>query len=91
MVLESEIITLVLGVGVSVFIWFNRLELKKLAASKILIAAFGMFLAGWTLAIVENFLVPDFLNHLEHASHAIGSILVVLWCWKLFGMKEALK
>ncbi len=91
MVLESEIITLVLGVGVLIFIWFNRLELKKLPASKILIAAFGMFLAGWSLAIIENSIFPDFLNHLEHVSHSIGSILVALWCWKQFGWKEALK
>ena len=90
MVLESEIITLVLGVGVSIFIWFNRLELKKLPASKILMAAFSMFLAGWSLAIVENFVLPDFLNYLEHASHAMGSILVAFWCWRQFGRKGAL-
>ena len=90
MVLESEIITLVLGLGVLIFIFLNRLELKQLPASRILIAAFSMFLAGWSLAIIENFFLPDFLNYLEHASHTIGSILTGFWCWRHFGRKGAL-
>ena len=39
---------------------------------------------GVSVPILEH--APD-----EHASHAIGSMLIVLWCWKLFSMKEAWK
>ena len=91
MILESEIITLVLGIGVLIFIYFNRVGLRHIPHFIILMTAFCMYLAGWTLAIVENFFLVEFLNHLEHLSHTIGSIFVAVWCWKQFALKEALK
>lgn len=91
MISENEVVTLLLGVGVLVFIGINRMELRRLPESKTLIAAVGMFTAGWMFTILEGFSWEGFLNFLEHGSYAAGSILVAVWSWKLFGRREVLK
>ena len=91
MISENEVVTLLLGIGVLVFIGINRMEFRRLPESKTLIAAVGMFMASWMFTVLEGFSWEGFLNFLEHVSYAGGSILVAIWCWKLFGRKEALK
>ncbi len=87
---ENEIVMLLIGVGVSVFIQGNQRRLKGLQVSKILVAGFCMMLGGWILTNLEGLFSEgtfwnNFLNTLEHICYAIGSILVAVWCWKVFG------
>jgi hypothetical protein len=84
MIQENEIIMLLLGIGVLIFILGNRLQLQRLPVSKILIAGFHMLLAGWILTILEGFLWKDLLNFIEHTCYATSSILIAVWCWKVF-------
>jgi hypothetical protein len=91
MVPESEIVTFVLGIGALVFFFFNRIELSHIPSAKILLLAFSLFLTGWTLTIVENFILPDLLNYLEHLSYSLGSFMILIWCWRLFGRRGTVK
>ena len=91
----NEIVMLLIGVGVLIFILGNRPRLKSLPASNILIAGFFMLLVSWFLTVLEGFFWESFLNYIEHACCAVGSVLVAVWCWKVFGgghpsRKEAL-
>lgn len=88
MIQENEVVTLVIGVGALVFIWINHVELKRLPAPRILIAAFHMFLAGWIMTVLEGFFWEGLLHTLEHICYAGSSILVAVWCWKVFQRKE---
>ena len=85
MVQENEVILFLLGVGVLIFILANRQRLKRLPASRILIAGFYVLLAGWVLTILEGFVWNEFLNFLEHTCYAGSAVLVATWCWKVFG------
>ncbi len=89
MMQENEVVTLLLGVGTLIFILGNRRQLKRLPASKILIAGFCALLAGWVLTILEGFFLQELLNFLEHTCYAGSSVLVAAWCWRVFGKEES--
>jgi len=88
MLRENEIVMLLLGGGVLIFILRNRFRLKRLPASKLLISGFYVLFAGWVLTILEDFFWEGIFNCFEHMCYAGSSLLVVFWCWKVFGSKE---
>ena len=84
MIQENEIITLLLGIGVMIFILANKQKVKRIPAAKILIAGFYVLLAGWVLTILEGLFWREFINVLEHICYTSSSILMAVWCWKIF-------
>jgi hypothetical protein len=86
MIQENEIVMLFIGGGVLILILKYRTPLKRLPASSILLAGFFTLLAGWVLTVLEEFFWKGFLNYLEHLSYAGSSLLVLLWCWLVFGV-----
>ncbi len=85
MIQENEIVMLLLGIGASIFILVNRLQLNRLPSSNILLAGFSAALMGWALTVLEGFLVAGLLNILEHMCYAASSLLMAVWCWRAFG------
>ena len=81
----NEIVMLSIGTGVLIFILSNRERLKHLGAYRILIASFCLMQAGWILTVLEGFFYEWLLNFLEHLCYAVSSILLMTWCWKVFG------
>jgi hypothetical protein len=85
MMQENEIVMLFIGGGVVILILKYRSALKRLPASNLLLAGFFTLMVGWILTVLEEFFWTGFLNYLEHLSYAGSSLLVLLWCWKVFG------
>ena len=79
---------LFLGMGCMIFILVNKQKVKGIPAAKTLIAGFNVLLAGYVLTILEGLLWNDFLNVLEHICYTASSILVAVWCWKIFAYKK---
>lgn len=100
MIYENEVVMLLLGVGVLIFILGSRPRLKRLPASNILIVGFYVLFPAWILTVLEGFFLEgsfwnEFFNYPEHTCYAVSSVLVAIWCWKVFGSgtpsrKEAL-
>jgi len=88
MILGNEVMVLLLGAAVLVFIVKSRYPLKRLPASMIIVAAFYVLLAGWILTVAEGFLWKGPLNLLEHICYAANSLLLCVWCWKATGKEE---
>jgi hypothetical protein len=78
---------LLLGVGCMIFILVNRQKVKRIPVAKILIAGFYVLLAGYVLTILEGLFWNEFLNVLEHICYSASSILMAVWCWKIFAYK----
>lgn len=90
MIQENEIVMLILGLGVLIFVLGKRSQLKRFPSSGMLILGFYLLLAGWALTVLEGFFWEPFLNYLEHTCYAIGMVSVAAWCSKVFGSgKEA--
>lgn len=85
MVQENEIIMLLLGAGVVLFILNNLPRLQRLPAWEILIAGFGCAMLGWILTILEGFFWPFALNLVEHVCYAASAVVIAIWCWNVFG------
>ncbi len=89
MIQENEIVMLMLGIGVMVFVLLNRSRLKKIPFSGIIITAFYVVLAGWGLTVLEGFFWGDILNFIEHLCYIASAVLMLAWCWKVFVKTES--
>ena len=85
MIQQGEIIVLLVGLIAFIFILSNRERLKELPAVKLLISGFILLLCGWIFTIVEGLVWNDILNMIEHICYAGSSVMIALWCWKMFG------
>jgi hypothetical protein len=84
MIQENEAITLLLALGMLLFLRTNRTRLHHLPAPKTLLAAFYLLVAGWILTIVEGFFWHEALNLVEHLCYAGSATLLAAWCWQAF-------
>jgi len=91
MVQENEIVMLLLGIGVLIFTLNNLSQLKLIPKWRILIWTFHIVLGGWLLTVLESFLWNELLNFLEHTCYAVSSVLMAVWCWKVFGAEKEAK
>ena len=87
MIQQNEIIMLLLGIGCLIFIWVNKQKVKRIPVAKPLIAGFYVLLAGYLLTFLEGLFWNDLLNVLEHICYTASSILMAVWCWKIFAYK----
>jgi len=88
MVQENEIIGLLLGVGILIFILANRSRLVNLPAVRILLASYYILLAAWVLTVLEGFFWGQAINLVEHVCYALSAVLIAVWCWRLCSWKE---
>ena len=84
MLQENEVVMLMIGAGVLVFMLINRAWIKQVPAHGLFFSAFGVLFSGWVFTVVEGFLLPVFFNFLEHLCYAGSSVLLVFWCRCLF-------
>ncbi len=89
MIQESEIITLLVGIGVVIFITANFKRLIRIPSFPILYAAFLLTLSGWVLTVLEGLFLFDLFNFLEHVCYSLSSILIAIWCWSYFVRERA--
>ena len=85
---ENELIMFSLGFGLSILIAVNYSEIRQLPSARILLSAFFILLLAWLLTILEGFLFENLFNVLEHLCYAVSSILVAIWCRKVFKRKR---
>jgi hypothetical protein len=88
MIEGNEVVMLLIGFGVLVFLYKNRLNPPDIPAYKILSASFYVLFIGLLTTVVEGLFLNTFLNYVEHICYAISSILMAVWCGCLAMRKE---
>ena len=88
MIQENEVVMLIIGLGVLIFVLVNRSQLKRIKSSATLILGFCFLLVGWVLTVLEGFCWKVLLNYLEHMCYAAGSVSLAAWCWTVFGRSK---
>jgi len=82
---ENEVVSLVLYVGVLIFVLANFKRLKHIPGFALLLAALLTFLCTALLTVLEG-VFPDpsaghwWFNFLEHCGYAGCAILLAVWC-----------
>ena len=83
MIQQSELITLLLGLGVLIFLMANASQIRNIPESSLLIASYVILLFGWIFTVAEGILLSRFNNFMEHLCYAVSSISLALWIWKV--------
>lgn len=84
MIEERELVTLITGIAVLVFMLLRRQELEHIPNGALLLSSFAVLVSGWAFTVLEGFTLPDLLNLLEHACYTISTVLLAVWAWKTF-------
>lgn len=95
----NEIVTLILGIGVLLFVMTGYLRFREFPEWKTFAAAFCVYCVGWLLTILEGLwvgfvaelLLASTFNVVEHVFYTTGSILFAIWCWKVFGVRKEVR
>jgi len=81
MIQQNELITFLVGLGVAIFIWLNRRRIVQIPGSSWLLLSYSALFMGWTLTLVEGFVLPDLINAIEHACYMASSVAAAVWSW----------
>jgi hypothetical protein len=79
MLKENEVVMLILGFGVLLFILFNKVHLTRIHSWRLLLLSYCILLSGWLFTVLEEFFLATYLNYLEHISYCISSFLLIVW------------
>ncbi|MCU4176246.1 hypothetical protein [Carboxylicivirga sp. N1Y90] len=88
MIQEVEIIRLLISLGVLIFLFLRRDQLRVIPFSRLLMTGYLLLVIGWVLTILEGFILPDLLNVIEHICYASSSILLAIWSIMVFKLKR---
>jgi hypothetical protein len=83
MVQENEIVMLVLGLGVLVFIMQSQRRLRMIPHRRTLLLSYVTLLIAWTSTVLEGFVFPHALNIVEHSCYMISMFIMLLWCYSV--------
>ena len=97
MIIENEAVAFILAIVVLIFFIIERSQLLEFPRWKLFVAVFCVCTAGWLFTILEGLwkgfalelTLATLFNTFEHLCYAASSLLFTLWCWKVFGSKEA--
>jgi len=81
---QNELITMLIGSGVAIYVLINHSRLSRIPSFKVLLISYLFLFAGWVLTVAEGFFLGSLLNFIEHLCYATGSILAAMWCWRVF-------
>lgn len=77
---ENEVLALLLGTGVLMFITLFRKQLQRLPASHWLFAAYIAAWCGWAATVLEHVFWHTAFNIIEHGAYAANGLLLFCWC-----------
>ena len=80
---ENEVVMLLLGIGVLLFMLLRWPQFKQLPAAHLLLLSFSILLTSWVATVLEGlFAESSFyyqsLNCLEHSGN-LGSAVIIAW------------
>jgi hypothetical protein len=83
---EDEVVMLIMGIIVLLFILLNWNYLKKIQSWNILFASYLVLFSGWTFTVLEGLFLERYLNLLEHMAYAASACMFAVWC-RIFATK----
>ena len=87
-VAHDELIMLIISLAVVIQIVANFHFLKKLRGIFLILSSFTLVTLSAFCTVVEGLVFPEVLNYIEHLSFMSASILLAIWCWRVFASKK---
>jgi len=82
---ENEVVTLLVSVGVAIFIAQNKSRLALLPYHRLIIGSFLALLAARVLTILEGFWYAEIFNFSEHVCYLLSVLQLAGWTWLVMG------
>ena len=76
---QSEIILLILGTGTAITILVNWRFMKVIPRFRLLFSSFLVLYAGYLFTNLEQIILPDALNIVEHGLYTVSAALFLIW------------
>jgi hypothetical protein len=80
MLYDNEIVMLILGSAVFLFVQLNLAKIGRITSWKWLMLAFYLLMAGWLFTVLEGVFMEYYFNILEHVSYALSALAMAIWC-----------
>jgi hypothetical protein len=78
---ENELIMIVIGMTLLIFVLLNFHQLRQTPSFKLIFISYFLSAIGWISTVLEGFFWEQYLNLLEHFCYAASAILLAIWCW----------
>ncbi len=82
MIQENELATMLIGIWV--FIYTRKINLTEFPEYRYFFAGFYCLLLSWVFTVLETFFLHSFLNFVEHLLYVLSSVLLMIWCLRVF-------
>jgi hypothetical protein len=79
MIQENEVLMLILGIGVLIYIILNISQIRRIKSHNILLAAYFLLLSAWLSTVLEGFIAEKYFNFMEHICYAASIVLTIIW------------
>lgn len=87
-VAHDELIMLIISLVVVIQVVANFKLLKQFPRMPLLLWSFGLVVLSAICTVVESLFWVEVLNYIEHLSFMAASILLAVWCWRVFGSEK---
>ena len=89
MIEQNELLTLLVGVSVAIFVVTNRRGLKALPEARVCLSAFSVLVLGLAFTVLEGLFWETAFNILEHLAYVASSLVLAGWVWLVFARRES--
>ena len=79
---ENEIIMLILGFSVLLYILKYRNNIRKIPVYRALLTAYFSFLGAALATTIEECFLHTFFNYFEHLCYLLSSLSLAYWSWR---------
>ena len=84
MIEQNELLTLLVGVSVLLFVISNWRGLRSLPYSLVCLLAYLFLVLGLAFTVLEGLFFGRSINFLEHVCYGLSSLLLACWVWRVF-------
>ncbi len=88
---DNEIIMLILGLSVFIFVIIRRHEVIRIPVAGPLMASFAVLVAAYLFTVLEGPFYPRLFNLIEHICYAVSSILLAVYAYIAFFRRKGLR
>ena len=78
---ETELVAFLVGVFVALFVLAHHRGIEQIRHWRLLVSAFYLLFAGWTVALLRLFFWNQFWSSMQAACYALSSVALASWCW----------
>ena len=87
----DDVLILLIGIIILIFILVNYSVLKSIPDSKIIIMGFSLLAICWFFSLIEGVIFEEVMNFLQHLFLVFNTVLVAFWVWKKYKRGEEVK